>query len=320
MRLERRFMLSGDFGEEFEVDDDDDFEELEHFESSDDDYESDDHDDDDHEDEAEERGFSFFVARESSEPSASVLIQQEVEEETEDTSETILDSDDSTEESFEEIESSFEEQPLASTADAVEANVESAIAVLAGANSTLISIKPASNNIVNETRPSTSPDFGTQDVNSSPRDARELYLPQESAKSTESQGPNVPLAIPDQSPSVASVQIRQLESADAASLIPFQADSSEHDELNSTVIQWLGSFADDLSAVDEALAELLTDTQSVAQASLASVLEHGPLVAGLATAGVAASAAYQRKRNQHSLQDDHYAVRFDVRMYPELFG
>ncbi|MEO1527260.1 MAG: hypothetical protein AAFX06_17610 [Planctomycetota bacterium] len=106
--------------------------------------------------------------------------------------------------------------------------------------------------------------------------------------------------------------------AEVRSHLPIQRTPSENDELNMAAVDWIGAFADDLSSVDETLAELADDAAQSPDVS-GPVMQKSPVVGGtLVSASVMAHTVHQRARKQQSqLEDDHCAVNLDARVYPD---
>ena len=83
-------------------------------------------------------------------------------------------------------------------------------------------------------------------------------------------------ALVEQSDSPVAIEAFEQENTpDVQTHLPVENAPSKHEQLNSAAIGWLGSFADDLSAVDEALRELLD--RRVAEQAISGVVANRPL-------------------------------------------
>ena len=102
---------------------------------------------------------------------------------------------------------------------------------------------------------------------------------------------------------------------DVAIQLPNQGGPATSEQLNAPAIAWLGGFADDLSLMDEALQQM-SESQPTEEAST-RVFPKSPIVASSMIASGSVGHAIQRTRKQQSqLEDKHCAVRFETRVYP----
>ena len=331
MRLEKRLMLSGDFGESFETDDEFEFDDELHSEydtyddhdSDDDDHKNNDDHDDEYDDEHQESVASFsnavvppirFVVNDESPDQGSSETASEDETEPTEIGELSLTNDPSereatSNESLDEVDGKF----LAVPSDSL-----NSVAVLTRQTETDVSSDRQSDVIgVSNDREFVDWENGSADL--------PMLRPQAESQQQIDDGLD---SISETSDGIAQesalpIEVNQSSHHDLPrAVLPVATEATSSEELDSTAIVWLGSFADDLSAVDEALSQFFSDTSKAAAASVEAFAQPAPLLTtGLATAAIAAHTVYRRKRAKDSqLENDFYAVRFDVRLYPEIFG
>ena len=328
MRLERRFMLSGDFGDSFEVDDDD-FDELDEIELGDfrfgDEYEyeedydgdsSDDHDDDDFEYQVNLISpqpidllvTSFSQSRDDSKTTDSSTddVQRDLESELD----TELGDDRTTEESSSTIENTSEGESIDLVVNRLSGLLQtskSAVTQLTPIVDAPVARQQGSNQ-VNDQRDHTHANPSHQQLDS-------LYIPE--SHRAESHTQLIPLhSQPSEVVTQRSDEFEVAEPVVVAHHMPEISTPQQEETLGSQAIEWLGSFADELSALDEALAQLVGSENETW--SLAHLFQHGPIVAtGLITTGVASTVIQRKRRQPSAIEDNHYCVRFDVRQYPE---
>lgn len=329
MRLERRLMLSGDFGELFETDDEfdlDDLEESHHEESasaydddsheyaSDDDY---DHGSDGGEDES--RLVTFQLDDTFAEFGSDAA-------ESSDDPDIGVDSELSTADSNAPIQSNLTDELQngtfeSSTDDATVPLIDGAAPLLDRVEHHDVVSPPITSTQHHSTMDGLSPQTMQEDrsAQAKPTPPNEADAFKQHADPTD--GIQQDLNFQSKLGILHSANART-SAQHATNHFPTTTSPAANEELNADSIAWLGSFADDISAFDEALDQFVADTRRVAETSIESLAHPGPLVtAGVITTGLASRMIYRRKKAKDSeLENDHYAVGFDVRLYPEVFG
>ena len=326
-RLEKRYMLSGDFGELFETDDDDfDFDDdiREIFSDSDDSeveelFEIEDSDD----------GTDFVARASNVQDSASLSASQSTtDDEGEPESDQLLDDRDNDLESVEddELESSESEptnQINTLTTQSNLSELESAsvnpsqVGNFANASPSFDSVNDVTSDfdLVNELVFSAADSLGWI---SEPTLAESINLidQDQPAEAT-------PLA-----PAEADAALDATNNEQIIDEIVSDVDvgASEHpiQEVAAGIMPWIGSIADDLAAFDDAFHEFMNGAQSLTEESFASFTRPSTGQAAFLTiAGIAVArevAKRHQRKIERDLKDEIHAGRFDVRLYPELFG
>lgn len=339
-RLERRLMLSGDFGEDYEIEDDDEYDDDDRYEIRDEHGENDESDFDDHRDSDHFHDTTIELSTKVDSAFTEIGSRTLGDSDSEDNDRN----DDESPEQLEVVLANDETTDLVT--DDLDSESDSSDSVQASASQSTITEPLADTEGVTRS----TDDFGSRETPGSIGLQRALLGHDSSsvrgdpaweddqavdadstnesatndASENESSATNLPANLQlrdDQQPRPQTHSDR----ADTRTQLASAADSTtgkDDDQYGIAAIPWMGSFADDLSAVDEALTTLLADTRSVAEASVGNLFQHGPLLTtGVVTSVLVAGTIYQRRRSlQSQLADDQYAVRFDVRLYPELFG
>ena len=331
IRLERRYMLSGDFGELFDVDDDDFEDDIEEVS-----FDLDDHDFEFEFDNDSDDRFESSISFQNQSQRVSTPNVVFANESNDDDSDSDEELDDDSNETFE------DDETVASDGDTDNLSDEATNSDSQNSTSTVASDSTASGSVDTEAtdffaslvqsrepiteltsvdpleRQDADRSNATFDPNQS--DVVDRSDGVERSVNDESSDAN---AFPQSTSSLADDPATDSTSLRLAIAVRDDQLANDSEEVVAAVVPWIGSIANDIAAFDEAFHDFMNEAKSAADSSLAAIWEPSPGQAALLTLGglaVAREVSKRRTPKTIELRDLVITNRFDVRLYPEMFG